>query len=237
MPDCPHLRGTPGRTDLPAADLLRKPGGSRRHRLPRCGVCGLHRDRCCCASLPRARVPQRLILIQHAVEAERPTSTGRMAAHCWGNSEALCYGRGRTPMDESPLCRPGWTYALLFPRAGALPVADWLRAHEDTDPSRTAFVVPDGSWHQAAHISRRLRALRDMPCIRLPEGPPGFWRIRVPLTPDRLCTAEAVARLLAGLGHAAAAGAMLDALRHMHDIMWEMRGWTPRDFDRRETPA
>ncbi|MBP7274895.1 MAG: DTW domain-containing protein [Kiritimatiellae bacterium] len=218
-------------------DPLRQPLGSRRHRRPRCRVCGLHLDRCCCAELPRAGLPQRLILIQHAVEAERPTSTGRMAAHCWGNSEVLCYGRGRTPMDESPLCRPGWTYALLFPRADALTVADWRRAHEHADPARTAIVVPDGSWHQAAHMTRRLRSLRGMTCLRLPEGPPGFWRIRVPLTPDRLCTAEAVARLLAEFGHPAASKAMLDALHHMHEVMWSMRGWTPGDFNRTEASA
>lgn len=208
-------------------DPPRKSGGKRRHTTPRCRICGLHLPECCCAGLPRIFPRQRLILIQHAVESERPTSTGRMAAHCWGNSEVLLYGRGRTPFDESPLRRPGWTYALLFLRADAEPLDAWLARPEVARAERVAFVVPDGSWHQASHMARRLGALRGMPCVRLPAGPPGFWRIRVPRTPDQLCTAEAIARLLAALGHAAAADSMLDSLRHMHDIMWKMRGWTP----------
>lgn len=217
-------------------DLLRKTGASRRHKTPRCRICGLHLPICCCAGLPRIFPSERLILIQHAVESERPTSTGRMAAHCWGNSEVLLYGRGRTPFDESPLRRPGWSHALLFLRADAEPLDAWLARRSPEEAERTAFVVPDGSWHQASHMSRRLGALRDMPCVRLPEGPPGFWRIRVPRTPDQLCTAEAIARLLSALGHADGARAMLDSLRHMHDVMWKMRGWTPSPPTTSESP-
>lgn len=205
-------------------DLLRHSDACRRHRQPRCAICGLHAPICACDRIPLARPRERLVLIQHTVERERPTNTGRLAARFWGNSELLHYGVRDTPLDPVLLERPGWTCALLFFRDDALEWDEWRAQTADADPARTAFFVPDGSWRQAAHMARRLPALRAMPCVRLPPGPPGLWRIRIPRLPGQLCTAEAVIRLAAALGHAEEAAKMMELLRHIHDTMWRMRG-------------
>jgi DTW domain-containing protein len=206
-------------------DLFRHPEACRRHRQPRCGVCGLHLPLCVCSRIPALQPAQRLVLIQHTVERERPTNTGRLAARFWGGSELLTYGAREAPLDPARLERPAdWTCALLFFRDDALEWKEWRARTTDADPERTAIFVPDGSWRQAAHMARRLPALRAMPCVKLPPGPPGLWRIRIPRISSQLCTAEAVIRLAAALGHTQEAAEMLELLRYIHDTMWRMRG-------------
>lgn len=183
---------------------------------------------CVCPQFPDFHLPERLTLVQHAVEIERPTNTGRLITRLWGNGEILAYGRRSAPFDVTPITRPGWTYALLFLRADSISFEQWRSEHAGVDPAHTAFVIPDGSWSQSSHMSRRILPLRFMPCVRLPPGPPGLWTIRRPRDPSQLCTAEAAIRLAAALGHTEEAAVMLDWLRTIHHRMLVMKGTAPR---------
>jgi DTW domain-containing protein YfiP len=155
---------------------------------------------------------------------DRPTNTGRMAAYFWNEGTILPYGLRGVPMNEAALQEPGWTYLLLFYRPDAIPLDDWLAQRGGVLPDRLAFVIPDGTWHQAAHMARRVRPLRDMPCVCLPPGRPGLWKIRTPRLPGQLCTAEAVIRLARWLGSADPADRMEDLLRIIQHHMLIMKG-------------
>ncbi len=198
----------------------------RRHRLPRCRVCGLHRSICVCPLLPRVDVPCRLLLVQHAVEIDRPTNTGRLAAHMWPNSRILPYGLRGVPFDEAPLLDPSLHYRLLHPAPGALVLSEEEIASAGP-PDRTVFVILDGSWRQAAHMARRIPALRAMPGYRLPDGPAGRWQIRRPRKAHELCTVEAVVRIVGLLGRGEEARRMEEAMDLVHARMLYMKGRLP----------
>lgn len=209
-------------TAHPAPEAAARRLPCRRHRRPRCRGCGLHLERCLCASLPHVPLPFEVWLVQHAVERDRPTNTGRILHTILPGSRILPYALRGQAFDPAPFTDAGYAPLLLFPAPGA-PV---LTA-ADLDPGpgrRRAVVLLDGTWAQGSHMRRRITALRDVPCRRLPDGAPGRWRLRTPHTPGLLCTLEAGVRLvrLAGLREAAA---RMDAAQdRIMDAMLAMKG-------------
>lgn len=225
MPD--DFQMSAPRDDATRLPTRRRPR-CRRREAARCGVCGLHRPLCVCATLPCFDLPFRLILVQHGVEVDRPTNTGRLALRMLSNHALVLYGRRGIPLDTSPLEDPALDYRLLFPRDGAPWLApEDLRPRADERNRRPALVVADGTWAQASHMTRRIGPLRNMRCVRLPPGPPGLWRIRRPRRPEQLCTLEAVIRAMAVAGFAAESAALLDALREVHRRLLAMRAGFP----------
>lgn len=193
----------------------------RRRKAPRCGICGLHLRLCVCAELPRIALPFRIVLVQHGVEVDRPTNTGRLALRMLSNHALVIYGRRGVALETAPLQDEAFEHRLLFPRAGAteLSAADF-RPREGRPLS---LAVADGTWAQASHMTRRIALLRQMPCVRLPPGPPGLWTIRRPRRPDQLCTLEAITRVVAVAGYPEEAAAMQAALAMVHERMLRMR--------------
>ena len=167
-------------------------------------MCGLHLEICVCAELPRIDLPFGLLLVQHSIEEHRPTNTGRLVAGMVNGSRLVQYGGRDQHLDDGLFREPGRRYILLFPRAGARVLVRDDLAPPDGTP--VTLVVPDGNWRQASRVSRRSRALQETPCMALPPGPPGAWTVRNGRRHDRLCTAEAVIRVveLAGMRNEAA---------------------------------
>lgn len=134
--------------------------------------------------------------------------------------------RRSLPFDDAPLRRADTDYLVLFPSDGAA-----VLTPEMVEPSpgrRVAFVLIDGTWHQASRMSHRIVALRGMTHVQLPPGPPSSWSIRNPLRPGQLCTLEAAVRVVAVLGRTADADRMLDALELIEARMLFMKGRLPR---------
>ena len=198
----------------------------RRHRKPRCRACGLHTAICVCPLLPRVDLAQEFLVIQHAIEILRPTNTGRMVAAMLPNTVLMPFAVRGVPFDETPLRRGDTDYLLLFPSDDAVELTAELAAPRPG--RRTAFVMLDGTWHQASRMSHRIDALQNVPRVRLPPGPPSSWTIRNPQRPDQLCTLEAAIRVVATLGRAEEADRMLDALELIEARMLYMKGRLPR---------
>jgi len=181
----------------------------------------LHLPLCVCPTLPCFALPFRIVLVQHGVEVDRPTNTGRLALRMLSNTAWVVYGRRGVELNTAPLEDSAFDHRLLFPREDAieLSAADF--------PPRSdrllSLAIADGTWAQASHMTRRIAPLRRMPCVRLPPGPPGIWTIRRPRRPDQLCTLEAIIRVVALAGFAAAAAAMQEALAAVHERMLRMR--------------
>lgn len=213
-----------------------RPGSSprrkRQHTAPRCAHCGLHLALCLCAHTPRVRMPFRWILVQHGVEVDRPTNTGRMVMSFFPDTERVLYGRQGVALDCSPLEAADTDYLLLYPAKDSreLDPAE-LRPRPDR---RLALVLLDGTWRQASHMARRVPGLRALPARRLPPGPPSGWQIRTPNEPHQLCTLDAAIRTVALAGLAEEARALRTAMVWIMLRMLYMKGRLPRPADREE---
>lgn len=144
-------------------------------RKPRCTGCGLTPAACVCADLPRVRFETPIAIVQHVRERHKPTNTGRLFARLAEGTVLLPCGMREPRFDPSPLEDASIDWRLLYPRDGA-PLLE-----TGTSPApgrRLGLVLLDGSWHQCSHMSRRLPIVADLPCLALPQAPPGFWTVR-----------------------------------------------------------
>lgn len=203
--------------------------GQRKFRADRCPGCGLHQERCVCASRPTIDLATRVVFVQHNRERHKPTNTARLARSILVGAELTYYGAREPPMDTSPLDHDDRDYLVLFPREDASVLSPETCP---IVPGRTrTLVILDGTWHQCSRMTRRVPRVRDMPCVALPEGPPSAWGIRTPPRPGALSTFEAVARALALLHGDDAVAPMLAWFQALTAQLWEMRGGAPVDDD------
>lgn len=156
---------------------------------PRCEICGLHHALCLCAEVRPVEVPgSRLLIVQHHLESQKPTSTGPLACHLWKGSERVIFGRRGLPFDATALRAPDIEYRVLFPLAGAprlLPPSGRPRV----------YVLLDATWSQASRMARRVPVVSALPFACLPDPPPSIWPIRRSFHDHQVCTLEAVIHL------------------------------------------
>lgn len=181
----------------------------RRTRQRRCGGCGLIPARCLCATLPRVRLPFRLVLLQHPKEGGKPTNTGRLLERVVEGCERLVVASRAPPWPEEAPGGPVEERWLLFPDVSARvaePAAlrDWLAR-------RACLVVVDATWRGAARIAARTRGVRELPRVALPAGTDSCWPIRRAPRPGQLCTFESVVRFAGLLPDPAPAAALAAA--------------------------
>lgn len=160
--------------------------GIRGSQVVRCAGCGLHAADCLCDDLPRLPCQTPVVLFQHALDASRPSNTGRLVTAMLEGSQSLIVGRpGGVPSWSPPPARPLFT---LHPDGRPLTRADRAR--------RPCLLVPDGTWRQARRMTQRVGWLRDGELVRVEaEGRIGK-SLRRPNEPGQLCTLEAVAHAL-----------------------------------------
>lgn len=176
--------------------------GIRGSNVVRCPGCGLHRGDCLCADVPRLPCATPVVLFQHALDAERPSNTGRLVTAMLEGSEALIVGRpGGVPAWTPPPGRPRW---VLHPDGRPLVASD--------RGERPCLLVPDGTWSQTRRMSQRVSWLREAEPVRVDADGPRGAVLRQPRTRGQLCTLEAVARALAVLESEALAERMLEVL-------------------------
>lgn len=165
--------------------------GSYSKRAIRCPRCRMHLPLCICAAIPCYDLATRLVLVMHHREQVKPTATGPLALAALPNSELRIQGRQDHPLDCSDLAVPGRRLLFLFPGDDAPVLSQELLA---TDQRPVTLVVPDGTWGQAARMTRRLPGLEQAAMVSLPAGPPTTWGIRREHHPQGLATFEAIAR-------------------------------------------
>ncbi len=139
--------------------------------------------------------------------------------------EVLVYADRTEAFDATPLERPDRDHRLLFPA----PDADDLTPPMLQTPNASALtlVLLDGTWRQASRMRRRVPQLRAMRCLRLPAAAPSSWTIRRANQPERLCTLEAVIRVIALSGREEEARAMWEAMKWIEGRLLFMRGRRP----------
>ena len=186
-----------------------------------CPGCGLPLAVCLCDELRPLATRTRLWLVLHVYEAQKTSNTGLLAAKLLPGSQVFLRGVKDAGPTEVP--DPGPHAAWLFPSAQAIPLPAW-KASLPAD-ARPTLVVPDGTWRQAARAWRRTPGLAHLPCVTLPPGAPGRYRLRRASTSDRLATLEAIARALAILEEdTAVEGALLHIFDTFVTRMLRYRG-------------
>ncbi len=148
----------------------------------------MYQTLCVCALVPRLETRTRLLLVLHYAEVVKPTNTGQLAAQALSNSEIVVRGLpDQPPTAIAP--DPSRQLLLLFPGEGAVSIADFARSELPI-----TLVVPDGTWHQAGRVRKRVAGLATVPCVTLPPDRPTTYRLRSETQEGGLSTMEAIAR-------------------------------------------
>jgi DTW domain-containing protein YfiP len=178
----------------------------------------------------------------HRDEARKPTNTGRLAARCLRGSEVLIHGqlgeRVQAPWLQEP--KPDGRSlgqaqsgeedqnisggVLLYPCDEAEPLS---QEHLANGPIR--LVVPDGTWRQAAKMTKRIPWIADLPRVSLPAGRETSYRLRSEPKAGGLATMEAITRAFAILEGPEVAAQLDDIFRRMVDRTLYSRGQLGRD--------
>lgn len=142
-----------------------------------------------------------IAVVQHIGERFKPTNTGRLLVRMIEGAKLSYFGMREPPFDTSPFTDPEVAWHMVFPREGT-PVMDAEQRaamRREAGARRLGFVLLDGTWHQCSRMSRRVPAVKDFPCVALPEGPPSRWGVRTQHDTRGLSTFEAGTRLIAML--------------------------------------
>ena len=202
--------------------------GQRKFRALRCRTCGLHTDLCVCALMPQVEVDFDIVVIQNNHERNKPTNTGRLIPEMIVGSRLQRYAVRGEVFDESRFEQPEVDYRLLFPREESgtpAPVLDSNSLKPAKDGRRRGLVILDGTWGQCSRMSRRIKTMAAMPAYTLNPGAPGHWNgIRESADPDRLCTFEAMIRVLETIEASAAARALQIHFDRIVAAMMFMKG-------------
>ena len=171
----------------------------------------LHRSLCICALIPRVVTRTHVVLLVHQLEANKPTSTGVLAARCLPNSQVVpSWQRPRPARGCGHRCRRG-----AFDRASRRRPSD-ARPLLLLSAARTRFRstrLEPGPASSVAGRSRRdlatggaesrrtSRRRLGIPCVEASRDRslPGLRRLRAASRGDRLATAEALAAALRAL--------------------------------------
>lgn len=173
----------------PRGSLRRK--NSSGERRDRCLRCFLHHRLCLCPLVEPIGLATRVAVLRHAKEVHKPTNTGRLVAATLANAELCTFGRRGIAFEAAGLDDPARRPLLLYPAEESRPLA-----REAGDERPVTLVVIDTDWRRAFKLATHEPALRALPRVHLPSGPPSTYRLRRHADPRFLATFEAVARAL-----------------------------------------
>jgi DTW domain-containing protein YfiP len=153
----------------------------------------MHAATCVCEHIVPLALETRVVLIMHYKELPKTTATGPMALAALENSELHVHGRRDQPVELDHLHQEERRVLVLFPQEGACSLSEAFR---NEDPRPVTLIVPDGSWHQASRMPKRIGAVARAEAVTLPPGPTTRWGVRRETHPSGLATFEAIARAL-----------------------------------------
>ncbi|HHH30991.1 MAG TPA: DTW domain-containing protein [Polyangiaceae bacterium] len=167
----------------------------------------MHLSHCLCAVAPPIPTQIQLVLAPHIRDWRRPSNTGRLAWLALEDVELYPFGvRGR-PFDPLVLERVGARHLVLHPGGDAVPIERVCKTHfHGRGEGDVRLLVPDGTWRQSGRIANRLCQIPGALRVSVTPRPTGALRKRP--SPNRACTAEAIATALSELGEPQAAASI-----------------------------
>lgn len=186
-------------------------------RQARCPRCALHLHLCLCSLVEPIELSTRVVVLRHRRELHKPTNTGRLVPLTLSNGEVRTFGARDQAFDATDLVDPSRRTLLLYPAADSQELA-----RDDNDDRPITLIVPDADWRRAHKLVSHESALRGIPRVHLPSGPPSTYRLRRHIDSRFLATFEAIARAL-GILEGAAVRARLE---HAFDLMVDRTLWS-----------
>lgn len=166
-----------------------RPRGKRKTQDP-CEGCGLHRDLCLCALIPRLTLQTRLSLVIHQSELRRTTNTGTLAVRALVNSQVFVRGQIGKPLDLSSNLTADYRSVLFYPSDNAV---ELTTEFVQESPLPIQLIVPDGNWRQASKVHYRHSELKDLPRVMIKSANPETQHLRAESTREGMATLQAIA--------------------------------------------
>jgi DTW domain-containing protein YfiP len=158
----------------------------------RCARCELPPRWCICAVQVQESCPLEVDVLQHQLEAYRPTSTGNLIPRVVAGARVHLYRRER-PLVRAEIVRPGAELWILHPHGETLPEAP------SDGRERLQVLLLDASWAQAGGMLAAVEGWGRR--VRLPMAGASRYQLRAQNGDGRFSTFEALLFLLEALGH------------------------------------
>jgi DTW domain-containing protein len=169
--------------------------GKRKTKDP-CQECGLHKNLCICAFIPKIEIDTKILLLIHKSELARTTNSGRLAVKALTNSKMLIRGDKNHPLNLSNDISPDnildkkYQSLLFFPSKNAVPLTkEFVSQHQWP----IQLIVPDGNWRQASKVQNRHIELKDIPHVMISKTNKAQYHLRKEHSPEGMSTLEAIA--------------------------------------------
>ncbi len=160
----------------------------------RCPICGFKEGMCICGELPRVNLNVQLILVQHTLDAIKPSNTGNII-QAITSCKVIRYGGSKNErLEAEQIADLG---LILYPAASALTLSRELWEIKGRPP----LIAIDGTWKQAARVASKLKKTSSSEnFVKLRGNFKSFYRLRNSGMANRLCTGEAISEALKILG-------------------------------------
>lgn len=159
----------------------------------------MYSELCLCAVSPRLDLKTKVVVFMHCKEFPLLTNTGVLAHRVLKNSRIVYRGRkdaGRVQEKDFLNDKEKANAFVLYPAAEAVELDEsFLKSR--TEPM--TLICPDGHWAQAKKILRHEPSLKNLPCLKLPEGLVTRYRLRRNPVAGRVCTFEAISMALGAI--------------------------------------
>ncbi|WP_047046719.1 tRNA-uridine aminocarboxypropyltransferase [Vibrio mexicanus] len=167
-----------------------------------CLQCGKSLKACICRWIQPLESDVELIILQHSSEQHKPMGTAKILSLSLPNS-ALIVGENFSDNDvlNQLLADEDYRHYILYPSDASELATQALLNPQSTNQGlagdkshgnkRVRIILLDGTWKKAYKMWQLSSNLQSLPCIHLPKGLKGNYRIRKAPSENSLSTVEA----------------------------------------------
>ena len=167
----------------------------RKNRSPenKCTICGFRPELCICSEIEKVTPKIRIILIQHSLDARKPSNTGNLLRGIT-DCELIRYGK----LEDQPINMEEiekLNAFVLYPFQDSILLTKDIWKEGETP----TIIIPDGTWKQASRLASRLRG-HCRGFLRFPENYVTNYKLRDSREEFKLCTCESARNVCGILG-------------------------------------
>ncbi|HAS6347800.1 DTW domain-containing protein [Vibrio sp. IRLE0018] len=156
-----------------------------------CSQCGKAKKACICQWIESLASDVELIILQHPSEELRPLGTARILDLSLESCQLLIGEDFSThSLLNQLLADDRYQHWLLFPSEQAVEVEEVARSLT-ANGKVPRIILLDGTWKKAYKMWQVSENLQGLPCVKLPQGLSGNYRIRKSPSENALSTVEA----------------------------------------------
>lgn len=160
-----------------------------------CYQCHFHSGQCFCDDLVQVPTNIRFTIIMHHREYHLTSNTGRLAKNTLPNCKIVLRGLENRPIQWNEIIQKDEITFVLYPSENAIEATS--KNISTINSKKIHIIVPDGSWRQASKVYKREAALKNIPCIKLPErNYRSNYHLRKSPKENYLCTYEAMSKVI-----------------------------------------